>query len=558
MEQAAPTSANILRPVDDPLYEMTQQPVPVSKDTVCRVASSITASGNTSGTPASAMNTTGKGRTTFELNQTSGMRYRYGNLGIKMNFIIADEAGTGVIVPGNTATDIPFTVIPPPDLAVALMRYVSLEINSGTPIYTSSNVRAEYKARLFRNYSQDVLENLEEQLMLPIWSTHGRNTYNPRYYKITQLNDTYLSSFYTAVTGLTVTESAASVTTAQMSSILKQPKTYERIIDQASYERGLRYCSGRTNSYGTVITKIIPLRDLFPSIPDSLMTNLRRLKINIDWVESVTSPLTALFTAASSTGATYGVHLLGAELITDAYVLSPSQSAASLQDKLTIQPDILPIMKTQTFSFSYAGSSSDTLIPSIKNLQGLMIFINNIKPDGTYHDNGQTLVTDNSSSCDKIIYGDAFQSGNGSYASAADVFRLNSSDPLVSGQTNAGLTSVQISFQGRTYPESPLELTTSVNSLLTPNWTKAYHEYLKFCNLHGRRDFRVAVPWNVYKSTHPFIALSPFSTEAPKLTTQGNDLIVRLRGGGETVSVSVIIFYNTQYVVSADGVVTEY
>ena len=532
---AAPTSSSAYRAVDDALYSMSSQPCPVDKDTSYTVSSYVSPNGAIAGSPTSPLNKRGATTTTtIEIAQDAGFKLRYGGLGLRLGMVITDVVGSNSapsLADGPNPTHLdphigcdkeaaascnvtkpikhkglkiaPVTKVansPPWNLASLLISTLKVEFNSGAPFYNSAEYATDYLARMIRHYDADTLSRLSEQLFTPVFDDHGLNIY-------TASLDLDNTSVY--------------------------PGDVE--CDDATYERGTYYCVKSDLTEERYITKIIPFTDLFPRIPDLIYSNLRKIKLTITWTP--TDDLLEHFANDEDTWAY--VKLISADVVTQKYAMSPSQAAASLEEKMTITPDYIPTMKTLTHNVSYTGSSLDHVLPGIRNFDSIMIF---------QVAKGVASATDVMyQSPTQFLFGQKLASSAGCKVTAWD--KNGATSPF---------TSVQISYGGRMYPESPLDTAREVNGGTRFEASGLYTEYMRAINVQGSKNSMCAIPYHVFESTMPFVFFRPFASDAPKPSNEGRDLRIMIKGSKEACNLVVVIFTYDVYALTADGVLTQF
>ena len=55
----------------------------------------------------------------------------------------------------------------------------------------------------------------------------------------------------------------------------------------------------------------------------------------------------------------------------------------------------------------------------------------------------------------------------------------------------------------------------------------------------------------------PFIYLRPFASDAPKISSEGKDLSITLKGGVAS-NIAIVVFTHHVHTLSADGIATDY
>lgn len=482
-------TTTVYRGIDDPIYSVTSQPVPVDKDTSSRAADFISAAANgTGGTTAATCLNRGV-KTTFTFAQDPGTRLRWGGLALRlqMRFGTTNLAGACPTTVGAGW----FMNSPPPFLVGSLIRGITLQIN-GNQVWTADagNYYHDFVARLLRYYDYETLQQAGQMLFTPF----GGTRYDARAGGATAVTDDLILP----VTGAT------------------------NAIDPKTVARGMQYCAGPASNT-RVITKIIPFTDLFPRLPDACLKNLRTIKIDIDW-ENNQDLLDHRSTLAADQAFVY---LTEADILVDKYIMGMSQTASALSEKVSGELDYIPYLSTRVHAYDYNGA--DYIIPGVKSLDTVLIF----QP--------ARGISNGVAANDECSFASASQFvmfGNVAGTTIKDVkHRMDDPAALPVGSV-AGLTSAQIVYSGQAYPQSPVQITNGAGSF---DASGLYYEYLKAVNKHGSRSMQAAVPYDVFRTTMPFICFRPFASDAPKPSTEGRDLTIRLRGG-PAARIFVVLF----------------
>jgi len=135
--------------------------------------------------------------------------------------------------------------------------------------------------------------------------------------------------------------------------------------------------------------------------------------------------------------------------------------------------------------------------------------------------------------------------------------KLSADQPAAAG-TSEPISSVQIQFNGVQYPSVPLSVTKTVNGGVALDATQLYQEYLKAIARVGRRDVTPAIPYDVFKTTMPFIYFRPFADDGVKLSNEGHTLIIRMNGGSthqnlQSQNLSIVVFEYKTFIIRPDG-----
>lgn len=504
----ATTESEVYRAIDDPLYSLTAEKVPVDKDTIRRESSYISATlGGTGACTAAGCLNTGK-QTIFDITQPSGARLRWGTCCLRMQFCIATTAGTAT-VPNTGSTNYYALNSVPWDLPAAFFKNLRLDIDSNGQLYScsDSNFRPEFQARLIKDFSYNQLDNMSDVLMTPVFAQ--------RYTR--ELNDTVTAEFL-------------------------DPFVLSRANQYCLTQNGKDTSGARAESatHARVITKYIPFTLLFPRLPDAIYHNLRKVKITIDWVNSQD------LLDAAATGSKGGAFLTQVDVVTDHYIMSAGQTTAALQEKLSGTPDILPFYNCTIYKEDYTPGSA-IRIPGIRNFAAVMVW-----QPARARDNGKS--TTNKAS---FASGGEFIFGQNTVA-ANTLIKARADDPDGYPSTTVhGIESVQIFLDQTPYPNTPITTYRTVNSVACQDFAELYYHYQLAVNRVGRRDIGPAVPYDVFRSTMPFIFLAPLPSDAPKPSAEGKDLRIVMTGGyatsssGQQMTIAVFTF-NVHKLVPSD------
>lgn len=559
-------SSEVFRPIDDPIYQLSSQPLAVDKDTVHRTASYVNAQTNGSATLLNPLNSTSGTKTTFTVNNPSGSKLRWGTMGLAVEMVFHQLATAATATAVATAAAVPTIAVtnvisPQPanapswNMIASLINSATLKI-SGVEVYKSTNFLAEFTARLLRHYDYDALNHRDEMLFTPVGSmnycigsaadatavpadaTHVLNIYPEA---LPHMSASYFNAVQTA-------GPIAPVTFAGLN-----PSTNPLAADALLRERARRWCSG--NTHQRTITKIVSFLDLFPRISDCVMRNLRQFEIEIEWARTtdllehtaVVGTIGADGANAAARTATHGaVSATRCFIITDAYAMAPTQAQEVVSEKVDGQNDQFMILSTRTSSNVYA-SGSDIVLPSIRHFDSLMI----MQPARDY----RTAATADETARIYQSTGEFLLFGNSNGTA-----KLTADEPAAAG-TAEPISSVQLSYSGVDYPSSPIEIGRTTNGAVAADFARLYQEYIKGIARIGRRDVAAAVPYAMFKSTMPFVYLRPFSDDAVKQSAEGKDLTVRIRGGSALTApantINLVVFYMRAFSISPDGVCRE-
>ena len=190
---------------------------------------------------------------------------------------------------------------------------------------------------------------------------------------------------------------------------------------------------------------------------------------------------------------------------------------------------------------------SDITIPSVKNFDSVMIL--QLARDKT-NGNADTNLCAFGSTGEFLLFGNS--------AATDAKIKIRADDPVgTPAGTVAGISSVYISIGGIQYPSQPIDVSRSTGSVDCLEPSGLWHEYGKGINRYARREVAPAIPYDMFRTTMPFIYLRPWASDAPKPSAEGKDLIIRMRGG-VAGNISVVVFTYHVHTLAADGVAKDY
>jgi hypothetical protein len=276
------------------------------------------------------------------------------------------------------------------------------------------------------------------------------------------------------------------------------------------------------------VVKIISFLDLFPRMPDVVFRNLNKIKITISWNDS-----TDLLTYRGNDG-TARVYLLKVDPLEDYYVPEPTTAIVETEQKINEQqPDIIPFVDPMVRAVRYTPGMQIP-VAIAHNLESVMVFQlakrqgNAVPAALTYDSHGQFTFVSNAL-------------GAAAIPTEADEPRAAPDIPNSAGMV-AGITSIAISYNNQSYPQQLIQVGRPGAGA---DFAQLYYEYLKALDRFGHPGLSGAVPYEVFKTTMPFLWVRPYATDAPKLTKDA-ELIVNTTSDviAETADVpNVVIIY---------------
>jgi len=507
--------------VHDALFEVTRQEANVSQDVTKRQLKRLEARSGSIGTYASPLNRTGSS-TVFTYDDTSNQKMRFGTscLVISLRIYGTDE---------NTACDPMFYSVPWNLLQTLLMGVTFKINNSSKPIFSqvNGNYEPSFRARLFRFFSREAINNMGNVLFTPVFGTtyiqQGGVDGSPQYHVLT---------------------AAGAVGWAE--------KAY---LQSARASRWIG-----THSEFRTITKSIPLSVLMGT-PDCIVSNLSKFELTINWLPNSTGSWTDIVTpglleqASSDPGAgktVTKVCVLGCHMMLDLYDLHGNKQAQLAADKTMGIIDRLSFIDTEVTDQAYVVGSQIQL-SAIENLDAVMIFQRNVRYStsglgGIVFDNGTAPATGSWASACQTNLG-----GNSAAASGATMLRSADAYFGVALSANvAPFRSIFLRYGDVVYPEMALSLCPDSAA----DYSEAYEAYLNACGRAGKRDTSAAVPYEHFKSDMPFIMIRPFADGAPRPSGRRQELILNLTGGVSS-NITVVVFKLVSYRILPDGGLVE-
>ena len=211
------------------------------------------------------------------------------------------------------------------------------------------------------------------------------------------------------------------------------------------------------------------------------------------------------------------------DIVTDAYTPQHSEAGTILAEKMHEgKQDILPYLETVQFKMNYTANS-DIVVPSVQHFDSVIIFqpcrsINNAT--NSYLNNGQAVEANQRA---YTSWGQFLLFGNS--AADAGLLKTTADSPVgTPAGSLAGITSVQMLLGGKCYPSSPIQCSKSQNGVTCLDPSGLYYEYLKGIGKLGMRDLHAAMPYDVFRTTMPFIYLRPWSDNVPTSCRRGQTL----------------------------------
>lgn len=475
---------------NDPLYTASDNQVSVDADTEHRLCRVIPPTSNGSGTIADHLN--GK-KTSFEVANGGNHKIRWNTSALRIGMTFADAA-TGGTIAGKTAS-------PPWNLVGALINNIRLTFNNGGEAIfnsTGANYVHIFTANLLRFFSHDALASMSSTLFTPLPDEAT----------------TYVSASIAAGTAIGSNAQAR----------------YDKWVGAASHTK--------------IVYKTIPFSLLFSRFPDSIIRNLGKFNLDIDWAASADLMENGQYVAATPATATRGFcHIVAADIILDSYVLSAQASVSGAIEKRRGNVDIVPFLESEVQTFTIQNGNPSVSLGQIKNFDSLVMMnpCEIIEPSGAI-----TLQSNGQANADARYYhsiGQFLLVGNGAAAATAVVA---SADAALTP-----LSSVSIEVGGQSYPTAPINSKPGSTTTLEPSFI--FHEYLKACSRLGRRELSPAITEGMFRAVLPFVMLRPWSDSAAHLSNEGKEVRLNIQGAVAGSIIKCVVYRLKVLTIRADG-----
>jgi len=487
-------------------YSALAKPLPENVDVLNRTITKVPPVGGVVGTVLAPMNT-GGAPTVFNVQTSGNSKILLHQTAIEVELVFHDGIGATMV-----------QAVPVWDVWATLVNTISLSVNSqATPIFTSAQglFTESHEAYMLTYFSNQQLERLP-WLFTPCISG-----------KYAQLYETG-----TANTGL-------------------HGPGNETYLDRASRwfaaEPGLGAMVGTENRRFKLV---IPLRDaLGIRLPDCSPNNLRSMQLSIQWSDDRTEKPFCRFRylgvaplPAVQVNPACSVSVVSINLLVASNVMSGSETASSVQDKMAEKMDILGFLAPQPMRLN---PSTDMIFGSVANMQHVFIMQSAFQKS-----NG--IATPNkieNSDCLQLVPFNAYRSAVPQIIASID------STTIVNPPQGVSIAYGSIAQ----FPTPPINL--SGGTLGIP-MDEAKYQYDMVIDRVSRRDLVACVDKRDMQRTMFFIALKPFSSESLTLTRVAKDLLVRMTslsgvpaGGyaGDDGRIVVIAFRAVVYGLAVDG-----
>jgi len=560
--------AETYRTVDDPIYYATLREAGISNQTAQRESGLITTP-NGYGSLASPLNGPSPKQVVFDHAGADCKTMRWNNCALKLTMYFHLTGDTTAQLPQvtavtNTSSRGMFYNVPAWNMVGSLISSVVLYINE-TEIYksTAGHFLEDFTARLLRQYSYETLESMDHTLFTPIYSKRYSAAATTAVTQILAVTNAKGSVRPLDGVGIPVDGDGVTVHDLATVTAANVPEVYAKadvgivlgvdsiinlarneaitgynadlnpyVSDANLRERGKRWATGATQR--RAITRIIQFRDLFPTIPDGIIRNMRSFKIDITFSDSLDHLIHTTTLAAGATtlgGATTfqgAVSVTKCELITDVYTPEALKQIQLATEKAGSSSDILPMLIPKVITKNYT-SGTDISVGKFENVDSVLMFKIGRGVAGTgltYSDQGSTMLF-------------------------TELTSLYAAQGLASADSKT-ITDVQMELGGYQYPSRPLIVTTDeINTGKSVDPTQLYYEYRKAIGRLNRLDGSPSIPLQYFSTTLPIIWFRPWSDEAPHRSPM-NELIVRARGGADATNVTFVVFEYVVFRINAD------
>jgi len=492
--------------IEDPLYNALDGQISCGKDTAYKNVVVLPPQ-NTSQKEL-AQGGLANQRINFMFSQNNNSKIRFNHLFLKMTAYITTTAYGAVDA---------LKCSPEPFAIPKCIQQIEEIVNGETTYIANQNYVYEVMTRVLSNWSREDLDHADHCLLTPVFDKEyvvrgsdaaglERHEFQP---KLLIAPNTF----------------GAGAPAAEVD--LKTPKGEP----SAYWLRNRKWVGdvAGANSHQRELTFMVPVNGfLVPEKPDHVSKMMRTYQINLTFNDFAG-------TCLNTQAAEGRLFITKVEAVYENYVQSAIQQSESVTAIKDGQRENVGYLRTHSYEQTFNGG--DIVLNNVKNLQRLWVFM---PVEGrTNGQGGANDVRTYTSTTQMRV--SALTAGAGAYVKRAI------------DDTNNVIQSVQFQYSGIIYPQTHPNYRISNNKFdPMPLWL----EYLKSRNVLNKGE-SVPIEFEQFMSTCPFICLHPFSTEAPKYTPVGSDVILKLRGLPEPTK--LIIVYETleAYIISNSGFVTQ-
>jgi hypothetical protein len=497
--------------IEDPIFDITQHSIGINQDVINKSCNKYVGSNcsNSAGLNGS--------RSTITITGDQISKMQLQNFALEMQILIA-TAGT------------PFTkavnVAPSWNLPFHCIRSINVKFNDSYTFSIPSDYAYVATANLLQ-YPKEYVNNLDHMLFTPCFDED---------------NDKYISS-------LIAVEKA--VTNHASSSFIKRLNKYVNGYDGSE-------TAANFSSHLHPYRKIIPFNHLLFNIGNTVINNLSKIQIDIDW-ESTSNII--LERATQNVGltdddASGNVYVTSCAIITDNLNMSPTQLTQELKQKRLFKSDNIAFLKPSIYVKDMSSDKTE-VINNVKNLSHVVIMQFSANGSNTF-DNGSTTAANvrTYTSC-----GQTFLLSNSGYYATPETSTLPSVTDAALGLPDFRyarnfISGFQMQYGNSLYPNHTLTITDG-SSRSHFDSSELYYEYMKCYDYIGGGGTPF-ISKNIFDKVFPFICIKPFSGSSPFQTSPSSDLIIRMNGGGSSGKYAIIVYTLETLKVNADKSITPF
>jgi hypothetical protein len=499
--------------VDDERFNILSNVVSLDRSTFRRMQIDYSASENGVSSGATG-NLLGSGQQTkFSINFPSNTLLNWNNSCLRLKLQFKKPAGTAMTVYEQTID---------PFLVGRLIDNLTVYLNrdeTNPLVQTNQQFYSVFLARCLVSHTRSELENADDYLFTPVWdcayeagqpaanwADDGGRVVANCVYQATGKNGQLTHALAAGViqeqfpggfTGIPLEVGAGDLATTQARF---NEHCHRTPIETAALRRMQKYFHAASDTVTHLLNIPLPLLSGFKCPDDCMMSNLKKLGINIGWNSS--SDLLHLINNGLATADQGRVFVSSAEFCADYYVLSQTQSALITDMRVKNIADNLCWIDCQNAFDRATASQTDEVFNNISDLIAVMAY----HPSGNT-DNGQH----GNAGADIVNYRSYSQFDFGNLAAEAGL--------QITKQINAAANTRPSAIQmwyGFSYPEKPLSCSEDLTTL--------YTEAKKAATVCGFGKF--ALNYTDFCNCNPLIFFSPIG-DRPKPHSP-NDLIVNI------------------------------
>lgn len=505
MEQAEKQQPNYVF-TEDRIFDITQHSIAVNQDVINKSCNKYV------GANCSSISGLNGSRSTITISADQVSKLQWQNLALEMQIVI-----------GETATTKALNVAPPWNLPFHLIRSINVKLNDSYTYSIPSDYAYVATASLLQ-YPQEYVENAEFMLFTPCFDA---------------VNDKYVSYLTTAA-------AEAVATNYDKTSFQQRMNKYVNGYDGST-------TAANFTSSAHPYRKIIPFNHLLFNLGNSVINNLQKVQIDIDWapvdanlLERATTVSGAL--ANNSKGNAY---VMSCAVLTDSLNMSPVQMSQELRSKRAFKSDNVAFLKPQVFVKDFSKDKTE-VINNVKNLSHVVVM---------QFPTGNTISSNATTPANKRTYnsgGQTFLIGNGTVHATPEIAAVaDVATPLPDFRYSRDFVSgFQMQYGNALYPNHTITSTDGTHF----DSSELYYEYLKCYDYLNGNAGRPFISKDVFDKVFPFICVKPFHSSGPFQATPSSDIILRFNGGSDTTTgkYAVILYTLETLKVNADKSITPF